>query len=75
MKKCEVIVDRVSLVVCKGSIVEVEDRQFEIARKFLKPIDEKKTIEKPIEAEKPLLVEEEANEELPIIEKKTKKKK
>ena len=38
MKKCEVVVDRVSLVVGKGSIVNVDDKQFELARAFLKPV-------------------------------------
>lgn len=51
MVKCEVIVDRVSLVVCKGSIVLVDEKQFELARQFIKPIndeaEEKPTEEKP----------------------------
>lgn len=41
MIKCEVIVDRASLVVGKGSIVVVDDRQFELARQFLKPVENK----------------------------------
>lgn len=41
MIKCEVL-DTCSIVVGKGSIVEVSPRQYEIARKFLKPINEKK---------------------------------
>lgn len=51
MVKCEVIVDRVSLVVGKGSIVLVDEKQFELARQFIKPIndeaEEKPTEEKP----------------------------
>lgn len=38
MVKCEVIADRVSLVVDKGSIVVLDERQFELARQFVKPI-------------------------------------
>lgn len=38
MKRCELLKD-CSLVVKKGSVVIVDDRQFEIARQFLKPID------------------------------------
>lgn len=40
MVKCEVIVDRVSLVVGKGSIVLVDEKQFELARQFIKPIND-----------------------------------
>lgn len=39
MIKCEVLVDRVALVVGKGSIVNVDEKQFELARKFIKPIN------------------------------------
>ena len=39
MRKCEVLNDTV-IAVKKGSIVIVEDRQFELARKHLKPINE-----------------------------------
>lgn len=39
MVKCEVIADRVSLVVDKGSIVLLDERQFELARQFVKPIE------------------------------------
>lgn len=46
MKKCEVVVDRVSLVVGKGSVVFVEDRQYELARAFLKPVKKDKKEEK-----------------------------
>ena len=48
MKKCEVIADRVALTVAKGGIVYVEDKQFEVAKKFIKPIEEteKKTKKK-----------------------------
>lgn len=50
--KCEVL-DVCNLVVGKGSIVEVSPRQYELARKHLKPINDKKEIKaeevKPIE--------------------------
>lgn len=49
MKKCEVLND-CTLVVSKGSIVEVSDQQFELARRFLKPVendDEEKPKRKP----------------------------
>lgn len=39
--KCEVL-DNIVLTVGKGSIVEVSEKQFELARKVLKPIVEKK---------------------------------
>ena len=60
-KKCEVIVDRCSLVVGKGSIVFVDDRQFELARNFIKPLDMPKA-----------KVEEEVAED--VVEEKPKKK-
>ena len=41
MVKCEVLADRCSIVVGKGSIVLVDERQFELARMILKPIEEK----------------------------------
>lgn len=44
MKKCEVIVDAATLVVGKGSVVIVSDKQWELARAYLKPIDEKKAV-------------------------------
>lgn len=50
MKKCEVLVERVSLVVGKGSIVEVDDVQYELARQFLKPLGNK-TEKKEVETE------------------------
>lgn len=59
MKKCEVLVDRVSLTVGKGSIVMVEDKQYEVARQFLKPLDKvvkeepKEDVEDEIKEEKP----------------------
>ncbi len=47
MKKCEVLAERISLVVGKGSIVLVNDTQFELAKKFLKPVEEEvKTVKK-----------------------------
>lgn len=62
MKKCEVLVDRCSLVVGKGSIVYVDERQFELARNFIKPLGEEKTkepkTEKPKEEVKENVVEE-----------------
>lgn len=44
MVKCEVIVDRASLVVGKGSIVVVDERQYELARQFLKPVEHKEKV-------------------------------
>lgn len=41
MKKCEVLNDCV-IAIQKGSIVYVNDKQFELARKNLKPISEEK---------------------------------
>lgn len=46
MIKCEVLVDRVALVVGKGSIVNVDEKQFELARKFLKPVVEERSAKK-----------------------------
>lgn len=40
MKKCEIIVDRLGLTALKGSIVYVDDRQFEAAKQYLKPLEE-----------------------------------
>lgn len=57
MRKCEVLNDTV-IAIKKGSIVLVDDKQFELARKVLKPVTEEK---------------EEKVESLPK-EKKTKKK-
>lgn len=58
--RCEVL-DTCNIVVGKGSIVEVSERQYELARKFLKPLvtKEKKDnseekAEKPLEVEVPL---------------------
>ena len=39
MRKCEVLNDT-AIAIKKGSIVIVDDRQYELARKNLKPIDE-----------------------------------
>ena len=49
MVKCEVLVDRCSLVVGKGSIVNIDNQQYELARAFVKPVDLKveKVEEKP----------------------------
>ena len=57
MRKCEVLNDTV-IAIKKGSIVLVDDKQYELARKVLKPVTENK---------------EEKDESLPK-EKKTKKK-
>lgn len=40
MRKCEVISDKAVIVVGKGSIVFVDDRQFELSRMHLKPIED-----------------------------------
>lgn len=42
MKKCEVLKDSV-IAICKGSIVYVNDKQYELARNILKPIVETTT--------------------------------
>lgn len=39
--KCEVL-ERVCITVEKGSIVEVDPRQFEVAKRYLKPVELKK---------------------------------
>ena len=49
MKKCEVL-DNTVIAVGKGSIVIVSDRQYELARNKLKPIDVKKEEPKVVEA-------------------------
>lgn len=43
MKKCEVLVDTV-IRVSKGSIVMVSDKQFELAKSKLKPVEIKKEV-------------------------------
>lgn len=48
MKKCEVL-DNCLIAVGKGSIVYISDRQYEIARKKFKLVEEKKKEEKPEE--------------------------
>lgn len=74
MIKCEVL-DTCNIVVGKGSIVEVSERQYELARKFLKPLNAKKEIksEEPVKVEETTAKVEEV--EVPKIEKRTKKKK
>jgi len=57
MIKCEVLVDRVALVVGKGSIVNVDEKQFELARQFIKPV-KVESINNSIEEKKPDVVEE-----------------
>lgn len=47
MKKCEVLGSAV-LRIEKGSIVYVNEKQYELARKLLKPVDEDKKA-KPVE--------------------------
>lgn len=46
MIKCEVI-GKTSLVVEKGSIVLVDERQFELARRVLKPVKDEDKEAKP----------------------------
>ena len=73
MKKCEVLCNTV-IAVQKGSIVIVDDRQYEHARHKLKPLEEVKKAEKPIaqeiETREAKVIE---TAELPKV-KKTKKK-
>lgn len=64
MKKYEVVAERVSLVIGKGSIVYCDDRQADIAKAFLKELGETKKVEKAVD---------ETEQEVKI-EKKTKKK-
>lgn len=40
MKKYEVLAERLSVVCRKGSVVIVDDRQYELARAYLKPVEE-----------------------------------
>ena len=49
--KCEVL-EKTGLVVEKGSIVEVTEKQFELARRVLKPIVEENKEEKPKKSKK-----------------------
>jgi len=51
MIKCEVL-GKTSLVVEKGSVVLVDERQFELARRVLKPVEHKQADE-PKAEEKP----------------------
>lgn len=74
MLKCEVI-DNTVIAVGKGSIVYVSERQYELARKVLKPIKaEEKKVEKSETTEK---VEEkvETVETTDVPKKETRKKK
>lgn len=61
MKKCEVVADAVTIVVGKGSIVYISEKQYELARGALKPLKNEKPAEAP-------------EEEKVIKEKKAKKK-
>lgn len=72
MRKCEVLVERVSLVVGKGSIVVVDEQQYEIARSFLKPIGEAKAVAAAKPEEK---VEAPKEESVKEVEKPKRKKK
>lgn len=45
--KCEVMANQITLVVKKGSIVEVDSYQYELARAYLRPVDSKPAEEKP----------------------------
>lgn len=60
MKKCEVLGSAV-LRIEKGSIVYVNEKQYELARKLLKPVDEDKKA-KPVEAQPVEVRTEEAKE-------------
>lgn len=61
MPRCEVLVDRCSLVVGKGSIVNIDERQFELARQFVKPLDAPKLekVEKVVEENQDVVEKEE----------------
>ena len=48
MLKCEVLNDTV-IAIKKGSIVIVDEKQFELAKKHLKPLNEKKVEVQTIE--------------------------
>jgi hypothetical protein len=73
MKKCEVLQDTV-ISVLKGSIVMVSDKQYELKRHKLKPVEEVKKVEKPVVKE--IETREEKAIETPELpkEKKSKKK-
>lgn len=66
--RCEVL-DTCNIVVGKGSIVEVSERQYELARKYLKPLatKEKKVDNNEEQEVKPVEVE--------VPQKETRKKK
>lgn len=49
--KCEVL-ERISITVEKGSIVEVDPRQFEVAKRYLKPVELKSSTETKAKAKK-----------------------
>lgn len=66
MKKYEVIADRITLTVCKGSHVMLEDNQAQLAKTFIKPLEKKPVVEVETKvAEEP--------EEKAVIKKRTKK--
>lgn len=68
--RCEVL-DTCNIVVGKGSIVEVSDRQYELARKYLRPLVTKK--EKVDNKEEKVETPKEV--EVPQVEKRKKKTK
>lgn len=51
MIKCEVLIDT-ALAIKKGSIVLVDERQYELARRVLKPCEEKKEEVKKVKKKK-----------------------
>lgn len=71
MKKCEVLVERISLTVNKGSVVIVDDKQFEVAKKFLKPLDIREP--KKVEEVETREDKEEVEEEIKTTKKSKKK--
>lgn len=74
MRKCEVLVDRVSLIVSKGSVVFVDDKQFELAKPFLKPCD-LVVEQQPLEVKEIETREEKPQELVKKVEVRTKKSK
>ena len=73
MKKCEVVVDAITIVVGKGSIVNVSEKQYELARAALKPIAAEQP-KKPEIVERTAEVEIISEEKEEIKEKKRRKK-
>lgn len=50
MKKCEVL-ETCTIVCGKGSIVEISDTQYNLAKKFLKPLEVKEEVKGTNESE------------------------